>query len=149
MAVYLPLLARVEAMTWQDIATPFIQQFEGCELTAYHGAADRPGLWTIGYGATGPDIVEGTVWTQEQADDRFAATLQGFGAGVDSVVKVPLTDHQKAACVSFCYNLGMGSFERSTLLILLNQSNYSGASMQFPNWCKANGVQVAGLDTTP
>src|ERR1700744_4935469 len=49
-----------------------IKQHEGCRLEAY---CDTRGVLTIGYGHTGHLIVEGTVWTQEQADDEFAADL--------------------------------------------------------------------------
>jgi GH24 family phage-related lysozyme (muramidase) len=33
-------------------ASKICQQFEGCKLTAYHGAVDRPGPYSIGWGAT-------------------------------------------------------------------------------------------------
>ena len=132
-------------MTWQSIAIPFIQGFESCELTAYHGAADRPGLYTCGWGSTGPDVTADTVWTQAQADTRFANDLEIVGVQVDNQVKVAMTDHQKAALVSFTYNLGEASLERSTLLSLLNARNYQGAAMQFPNWNHSNGVIVPGL----
>lgn len=79
-------------MTWQSIAIPFIQGFESCELTAYHGAADRPGLYTCGWGSTGPDVTADTVWTQAQADARFANDLEIVGVQVDNHVKVALTD---------------------------------------------------------
>lgn len=132
-------------MTWQTIAAPLIQQFEGCELTAYHGAADRPGLYTIGWGATGPGIVAGVTWTQDQADARFAVDLEGFGAGVANMVAIPINDNEKAALVSFAYNLGLASLKNSTLLRMLNEGNISGASAQFLNWDHANGIVVPGL----
>ena len=132
-------------MSWIDIVTPFIRGFESCSLTAYHGAADRPGLWSIGWGATGPGIVEGTVWTQDQCDQDLAAKIQSFGSGVDSLVTVSINDNQKAALVSFVYNLGVASLQHSTLLTLLNQGEYNGASIEFPKWNHANGVLVNGL----
>lgn len=41
---------------------------EGCRLTAYQ---DGGGVWTIGWGHTGPDILEGLVWPQDKADAFF------------------------------------------------------------------------------
>ena len=40
-------------MKCSDAGRALIMQCEGCQLEAYHGAADRPGLYTIGYGHTG------------------------------------------------------------------------------------------------
>nr|WP_205208480.1 hypothetical protein [Chromobacterium haemolyticum] len=40
-----------------------IQQFEGLRLKAYQ---DAVGVWTIGYGHTGPDVTPGLVITQAQ-----------------------------------------------------------------------------------
>lgn len=37
---------------------------EALRLVAYR---DAVGVWTIGWGHTGPDVYEGIVWTREQA----------------------------------------------------------------------------------
>jgi len=132
-------------MTWQTIAIPLVQGFEQCRLVAYHGEADPPGLYTCGWGSTGPDVTAKTVWTQAQADARFLSDLNKFAAAVDALVKVPLTDHQKAALVSFAYNEGDHALAGSTLLRMLNNRDYHGAAMQFLLWNKANGVVVNGL----
>ena len=52
-----------------------IRRFEGCKLKAYLCPA---GVWTCGWGATGPDVVKGTVWTQEQADTRLIKDASRF-----------------------------------------------------------------------
>lgn len=130
---------------WRELATRLIQPLESCQLKAYHGAADRPGLYTCGWGSTGPDITASTVWTQQQADDRFAFDLARIGAGVDTCVKVALTAAQKAALVSFAYNLGLASLERSTLLTFVNDGNFAAAALQFPCWNHSCGVVVDGL----
>ena len=119
-----------------------IKDFEGCKLKAYQ---DIVGVWTIGYGATGSDVIEGLQITQEEADKRLAADLEQFERGVMRVVKVPLTENQLAALVSFTYNLGIGSLWRSTLLQLLNKGDYEGAAMEFEKWSMAGGVVVKGL----
>ena len=50
---------------------------------------------------------------------------------------------------SLVFNIGTGNFGDSTLLRLLNESDYNGAADQFPEWNKVtvDGVKVpsAGL----
>ena len=119
-----------------------VQEFEGCRLDAYRCPAGIP---TIGYGATGPDIRMGMVWTQEQADERLAEDLARFAAGVERLVQVDLTDNQFAAIVSFAFNVGLGALRDSTLLRKLNAGDYLGAADQLPRWNKGGGRVLAGL----
>ncbi|MGR2682942.1 lysozyme [Chromobacterium haemolyticum] len=119
-----------------------IQQFEGLRLKAYQ---DAVGVWTIGYGHTGPDVTPGLVITQAQADALLARDLSRFETGVTRLVQVPLHQNQFDALVSFSYNLGLGSLQNSTLLRLLNQRDYAGAAAQFPRWNKAGGKVLPGL----
>lgn len=119
-----------------------VQEFEGCRLDAYRCPAGIP---TIGYGATGPDIRMGMVWTQEQADERLAEDLARFAAGVERLVQVDLTDNQFAAIVSFAFNVGLGALRDSTLLRKLNAGDYAGAADQLPRWSKGGGRVLPGL----
>lgn len=125
-----------------EAGVALIKEFEGCKLKAYQ---DIVGVWTVGYGATGADVTEGLEITQEEADKRLLADIEQFERGVMRVVKVPLTDNQLAALVSFTYNLGIGSLWRSTLLRLLNAGDYEAAAKEFLKWDRAGGVPVAGL----
>ncbi|UJB32647.1 MULTISPECIES: lysozyme [Chromobacterium] len=119
-----------------------IQQFEGLRLKAYQ---DAVGVWTIGYGHTGPDVTPGLVISQAQADALLARDLNRFETGVSRLVSVPLNQNQFDALLSFSYNLGLGSLQNSTLLRLLNQRDYAGAAAQFPRWNKAGGKVLPGL----
>ncbi|PTU67542.1 muraminidase [Chromobacterium sp. Panama] len=119
-----------------------IQQFEGLRLKAYQ---DAVGVWTIGYGHTGPDVTPGLVISQAQADALLARDLNRFETGVSRLVSVPLNQNQFDALLSFSYNLGQGSLQNSTLLRLLNQRDYAGAAAQFPRWNKAGGKVLPGL----
>lgn len=135
-------------MDWQPIAFDLVKQAEGCELKAY---ADRepnaPGgiLWTIGYGATGPDIGSDTVWTQEQADADLWDRLIMVNRVVTQAVRVRLTQQQRAALVDFAYNLGSGQFLGSTLLRVLNTGDYDEAAEEFLRWDKDDGKVEEGL----
>ena len=119
-----------------------IREFEGCRLDAYLCPAGIP---TIGYGATGPDIRMGMVWTQEQADARLVEDLARFADGVERLVEVDLSDNQFAAIVSFAFNVGLGALRDSTLLRKLNAGDYLGAADQLPRWARAGGRIMPGL----
>lgn len=137
-------------MITSEAGLAFIRGFEKCRLTAYR---DGGGVWTIGWGATGPEVRHGLMWTQEQADKRFEDDIAYFEDGVNALVKVPITQEQFDALVSFAYNCGLDQdadtkaegLGDSTLLRLLNLSDYNGAANEFHKWNKDNGVPVAGL----
>ena len=128
-----------------DAGVRLVQEFEGCKLEAYPDPGTGGEPFTIGWGSTGPDIGPGTVWTQEEADARFLDDLTKFGDGVDRLVRVPLTDNQFAALVSFAYNVGLGALAGSTLLRKLNAGDYQGAADQLPRWKKGGGRVLPGL----
>lgn len=134
-------------MNWLQIATEEIKRHEGCKLNAYPDPGTGGAPWSIGYGATGPEIHSESVWTQDQADKDLANRLNTLGDRIDSVVHVEINDNQKAALCSFAYNVGMGNFKSSTLLRLLNEGDYSGAAEQFNQWTKAAGRVLPGLVT--
>jgi lysozyme len=132
-------------MTWCDEALKLIKEFEGCRLKAYPDPATGAAPWTIGYGATGPKIGPATVWTQVQADQDLLDRVEALGAHIDSVVKIELSDEEKAALCSFTYNVGTGNFDHSTMLSLLNEGRVEEAGHEFPKWNKAAGKVLAGL----
>jgi lysozyme len=123
-----------------------IKRFEGCELTAYPDPGSGGDPWTIGWGATGPGIRKGVVWTQEQADTRLREDVERFAEGVAALIKsAPTTQAQFDALTSFSYNVGLGALKESTLLRMHMDGDYSGAAGQFGRWNKASGQVLAGL----
>src|SRR5574338_535956 len=132
-----------------DLGLDLIKQWEGLYLTAYHGAADRPGLLTIGYGhtdAAGPPMVtDNMVITKKRADDILRADLAKVEAAVERLVTVPLNDNQFAALVAFVFNVGDGAFAKSTLLRKLNAGDYEAVPSELMKWTMANGKRVQGL----
>lgn len=119
-----------------------IKNFEGCRLTAYRCPAN---ILTIGYGHTGSDVVTGQKITQEQAEKLLKSDLLVHCNNVSRLVKVPLTQNQFDALVSFEFNVGYGNFASSTMLKLLNQKKYREAAAQFDRWIYANRKVLAGL----
>ncbi|WP_423854680.1 lysozyme [Acinetobacter guillouiae] len=120
--------------------------FEGLELKAYD---DGVGVCTIGYGTTiyphGKAVQYGDTCTIEQAKNYMQYDLRRFEQAVTAAVNVPLNQNQFDALVSLSYNIGIGAFKNSTLLKLLNASDYHAASDQFDVWIKAGGKTVQGL----
>ena len=121
----------------------FIKSFEGCRLEAYHGAADRPGLYTIGYGHTGK-VQKGQKITQAEADRLLSNDVAPIEKQLTADVP-NVSQHQFDALVSFCFNLGVSAYMGSTLRRKLKAGDRLGAAEEFPKWCRANGKVVAGL----
>jgi lysozyme len=117
---------------------------EGCKLTSYQ---DSVGVWTIGFGSTGADVVQEMTITEEQAVDRLKHDLQHAEKMVKTFVTVELTQHQYDALVDFCFNCGAGNLQHSTLLKLINQGNFEAAHHEFEKWNIAGGRVLAGLTT--
>lgn len=138
---------------WLVLADRIIRQFEGCErkthdgfIQAYPDPATGGRPYTIGWGSTGPDVTKGIVWTQATCDARLLKDLQDkFGPGVDKLCAgVPTPPHQKAAMVSFAYNVGLHNLEESTLLRKHRDGN-PGAADEFLKWTYANHKHMPGL----
>lgn len=123
-----------------------IKEFEGVKLTAYKCPA---GIWTIGIGhtaAAGPPKVEpGMTITLQEAYDILNRDLDQYEAAVNKFVKVPLSQNQFDALVSFVYNVGVGAFQKSTLLKKLNAGQYSAVPGELMKWTKAGGRELPGL----
>ena len=123
-----------------------IAEFEGCVLKAYRCPA---GILTIGIGHTSaagsPIVAAGMTITRVEADAILARDLIRFEDAVKRLVKVPLTQNQFDALVSFVFNVGEGAFKGSTLLRRLNAGDYTEASSEFGRWNKASGNVLAGL----
>lgn len=119
-----------------------LKQREGLRLDAYQ---DSSGVWTIGYGHTGPDVLVGTSITQQQADDLFLKDSIWAVDCVDNNVKVGLTPNQRGALFSFVYNIGSGAFISSTLLKKLNNGDYASVPSEMLRWTISGGVKDPGL----
>lgn len=119
-----------------------IEQFEGCSLSAYQ---DSVGVWTIGYGHTGPDVHPGLVITQAQAQALLLRDVASAEAEVSDSVEIMLTPNEFSALVSFVFNMGAAAFRGSTMLTLLNQGNVLAAAQEFDRWVYAGGTELPGL----
>lgn len=123
----------------------FLTEGEGLRLEAYK---DTGGVWTIGYGSLsmfGRPVEEGMVCTRADAEAQRQVDLAWAQTAVNQRVRVPLTQNQFDALVSFVYNVGESAFGKSTLLRVLNQGAYAEAAKQFLRWVYDNGKKIDGL----
>lgn len=90
-----------------------IKGFEGLRLTAYQ---DQAGIWTIGWGHTGPEVHAGLTCTAEQAHawfDRDNDAAESVVNRLDRQREHGLTQAQFDALVSFEFNTGALSNRRN------------------------------------
>jgi len=118
-----------------------VKEYEGLRLKPYICPA---GKWTVGYGHTG-NVNVGVIISEEKANQLLANDLSSSASTVESLVKVALNHNQFSALVSFAFNVGSGSFSRSTLLRKLNAGNYGAVPEELKRWVKAGGKPLSGL----
>jgi len=118
-----------------------IKKWEGCRTNAYKCPA---GVWTIGYGHTA-SAAPGMMISHLQAEELLRKDLARFEKAVRDYVKVPLTQNQFDALVSFSYNVGTEAFRKSTLLVRVNAKQPYAAAKQFRRWSLAGGKELPGL----
>ena len=135
-------------MKVSKVGLELIAFFEGCKLTPYR---DCVGLWTvcighlIGDGHTLPNDWNRT-FTLEEAYALLAKDVARFERGVSMYCPVPLTQGQFDALVSFSFNLGLGTLQRSSLRQKVNRGDFEGAKKVLLKYNKANGKVLKGLD---
>lgn len=123
------------------VAVAAICGFEGYREYAYKDVAGVP---TIGYGTT-KGVKMGDKTTRQEAKAFLVRDASGMAKQIQSLIKVPLYQHEWDAYLSFTYNVGIGNFRSSTLLKKLNQGDYAGACSQLKRWVYAGGRKVKGL----
>lgn len=128
-------------------ALRLIAFFEGFRSRPYRCPA---GIWTIGRGSTryengkrvagtDPEITEG------RADEIVEHECKAVDRVNARLVKVPLARHERAALISFSFNVGTGNFAASTMRMKLNRGDRIGAAQEFPKWRRAGGRILRGL----
>lgn len=113
-----------------------IKRKEGFKATAY---PDYSG-YAIGYGShevDGKPVVKGQTIDIAGADRACRQKAQQCANAILTMVKRPLTTHQLDALVDFVYNVGIGSFQSSTILKTIN-SNGTVTEDMFTRWNKVH-----------
>ncbi len=132
----------MEEFRYSEKGLALTKSFEGLRLEAYQ---DCGGVWTVGYGHTGPEVVEGMTVNEAEAEALLLGDLEDAVRCVNRRVTVGISQSQFDALVDFCFNAGRGNFLQSTLLRKVNAGDFDGAVAQFGLWVHAGGEVVAGL----
>ena len=125
-----------------SLASVIIPELEGVRYAPYYDVA---GVLTVCYGHTGKDIVPGKKYTPEECLTILNNDLQPFARAVERAVTVPADEYQKAALISFSYNVGISAFQHSTLLRDLNAGRFAQACEGLKKWTWAGGKRWKGL----
>ena len=125
-----------------------LKTWEGCRLSAYPDPASGGAPWTIGYGHTGADVGPDLTITQHQADAFLQKDVAHAASAVERLLPgVALLPRQHDALISFCFNVGVGALETSTLRkrLLAGESVPLVLREELPRWCKGPHGPVEGL----
>jgi len=139
-------------------AIAMIKHHEGVRQKAYRCPAK---LWTIGVGHVlypeqGKLKLEDRmsvplrpeddrVFSMEEVDGILRSDLSRFERGVVQYCPVPLTQGNFDALVSFAFNVGLGTLQRSTLRQKLLRGDKEGAAEELLKYCMAGGKILKGL----
>lgn len=131
----------VATLAASTIALSTIALHEGFRGKAYR---DPVGIPTIGYGET-KGVKMGDTITQKEALERLRTSADEHGKGMAACIKVPISQSEYDAYLSFTYNVGVGAFCKSTLNKKLNAGDYEGACTELLKWNRAGGMVLPGL----
>lgn len=140
-------------------AIKMIQHHEGLRFKPYRCPAR---LWTVGVGhvlypeqgklpidqrdgfALRPE--DNRQFTKDEVDGILRSDLQRFERGVAQLIPVKLTQGQFDACVSFAFNVGLGTLQRSTFRQKVLRGEKDAAIASLLQYCKAGGKVLKGLE---
>ena len=135
-------------MNVSKAAIALIKHHEGVRSRPYRCPAN---LWTVGVGhligdgKSLPDSWNRT-FTEVEIDGILKSDLRRFELGVHKMLpNVPLRQHEFDAIISFCFNLGLGCFQRSTLRQALLRGDKKAAMESLVKYCRAGGKILRGL----
>lgn len=145
-------------MKVSDYALKAIIHHEGVRYKPYRCPAN---LWTIGVGSvlypkqglmTLSDRLlvplnpkDNRIFTKDEVDAILKKDLQRFERGVLRYCPTITTQGQFDALVSFSFNVGLGTLQRSTLRQKHNRGDFDGAVVEFMKYTKGGGKVLKGL----
>ena len=123
------------------LVVPVVMLYEGTVLRTYK---DPVSILTACTGHTGPELRMGQTFTKEQCETMLYGDLLKHADALDCI-KTPLSDNQKAAFLSFAFNVGNSAFCKSTLARKANAGDLMGACAELSRWVMAGGRELPGL----
>lgn len=123
-------------------AIDFIRGAEGCSLHVYKDVA---GLLTIGIGHLLKPEEDFIIITHQEAEDLLRNDLQTAANAIARLIIRPLNDNQYSALLSFTYNLGGSTLQRSALRKKCNRGEDDDVPVEFVKYCFAGGKKNISL----
>jgi lysozyme len=130
----------------------FIKSFESFYANAYLCPANVP---TIGWGTTKWDLTRpvklGERITRAEAERQLRLEVDRVAAAVNAAVRVPLSQNQFDALVSWGYNVGTGwitgrGHKQASFIKALNKRDYDAPVRDLPKFSRTTGgKQLSGL----
>lgn len=131
----MPALVAAIGATAAALVMMLVPAFEGTELKAYR---DIAGVVTACTGNTSAAVL-GKRYTPERCRELLASDLVRHHQGLARCITVPLADHERAALLSWTFNVGVGAACSSTLVKLRNAGDAAGACAQLSRWVFVRG----------
>ena len=147
-------------MNVSPAAIAMIKHHEGVRQKPYKCPAK---LWTVGVGhvlypkqgklpvdqrdGVALRIEDFRIFSMEEIDAILKRDLQRFERGVEQFLPVKLTQSEFDACVSFSFNVGLGTLQRSTFRQKVLRGDKTGAAEELLKYCMAGGKILKGLET--
>ena len=131
------------------LAAPVVMYFEGLPKKdgdlnpAYYDNLPSVALITACYGHTDPKLKITDKFTDAECTELLYQDLEEANNGVDACISAPLSDNERAALISFTYNVGRGKLCSSTLARKANRGEAFCAELS--KWVYAGGKVRKGL----
>lgn len=119
-----------------------IKQFEGFRENAYICPA---GIKTIGYGHVLADNDNRKKIASSEAEELLMQDIKKVELSIERNIKVGLTQGQFDALVSFTFNVGSASLQRSTIRQKVNRQEHEDVPPEIKRWIFAGGRILSGL----
>ena len=114
----------------------FLSQIEGSRSNAYK---DSKGLYTIGVGhliKPNEKHLKHRTLTQQEIIQLFKDDIKSCNDAINEIVPYGLLHYQHDALLSFCFNIGVDNFKRSTVIRHIRDRNLHKAADAFLLWNK-------------
>jgi lysozyme len=132
-----------KAAPWLAATVALVGGFEGLRTVAYRDPVAIP---TVCFGET-RGVKMGDRYTTDECKAMLADRLEEFAAGAQKCVPelVDAAPGRRAAHISLAYNIGLGSYCKSTVARQANAGNWDASCHAFLMWNKARGIPLPGL----
>ena len=123
------------------LAVPLVVTFEGYVPWVHR---DPIGRLAACYGHDDQTMTPGKRFTDAECRAMLDQDLLKHSEALDCI-KTPMTDGQKAAFLSFAFNVGNKAFCDSTLVRKANAGDLPGACAELLRWTRAGDKELPGL----